>query len=251
MSRTTVLHRRSVVLSGAAALPLLTCLGLSGLRDEVGNAPAVLVLVVLVVAAASSGSRSAGLVTAASSAVWFDVLLTAPYGQLAIHDPEDLEAMALLVVVGVAVTELSLWGRRQQARASRASGFLDGLVVSADAAQGTDRSARELIEDTCRRIREVLGLDRCRFAPGPVGSGLPRLTRAGALVGRGSSHDVDRDGLPVDTEVAIEVRVSGEVLGSFLLTSASRVTRPTRDQRRTAVLLADQMATVLLAQRTP
>ena len=241
--------RRLLALALACGLPLLTCIALSGLRDQVANASAALVLVVVVVGAASTGMRAAGLVAAASSGVWFDVLLTQPYGQLTVHDPQDLEAMVLLMVVGVAVTELSLWGRRQQARASRASGFLDGLVVSAESAQGPDASPQELVEGTCRRIAAVLALDRCRFVAGQGSPGLPRLTRTGDLVGRGSSHDVDRDGLPVDTEVAVEVRAAGQLLGAFLLTSASRVTRPSRDQRRTAVLLADQVAAVLVARR--
>ncbi|KQZ88302.1 hypothetical protein ASD62_02120 [Phycicoccus sp. Root563] len=251
MTTMTASSGRPLVLGLAAGLPLLACLALTTVRAEVANAPAVLVLVVLVVAAASTGLRSAGLLAAASAAVWFDVLLTRPYGQLAIHDREDLEAMALLMLVGVAVTELSLWGRRQQARASRASGFLDGLVASADAAQGADRPVDVLVADVCERITAVLGLDRCRFQAGPAAPGVPRLSRTGALTGRGSSHDVDRDGLPVDTEVAVEVTAAGEVLGTFLLTAASRVIRPTRDQRRTAVLLADQVATALVTRPRP
>ncbi|WP_406830704.1 DUF4118 domain-containing protein [Pedococcus sp. KACC 23699] len=247
----TVLAHRPVLLVLAGVLPLLACLVLAGLRAEVANAPAVLVLVLLVVAAASTGDRAAGVLAAASAAVWFDVLLTRPYGQLAIHGREDAEAMVLLMVVGAAVTELSLWGRRQQARASRASGFLDGLVVSAESAQAADRSVEDLVSDVAQRITDVLGLDRCRFVAGPPAAGLPRLSRTGGLLGRGSSYDIDRDGLPVDTEVAVEVAAQDEVLGAFLLTAASRVTRPSRDQRCTAVLLADQTVPALLEQRRP
>ena len=35
------------------------------------------------------------------------------------------------MVIGVAVTELALWGRRQQAHAARRSGYLDGVLSAA------------------------------------------------------------------------------------------------------------------------
>ena len=58
----------------------------------------------------------------------FDVLLTEPYGQFTIKDRNDIEVTVLLVLVGVAVTEIALWGRRQEARASRRAGYLDGVL---------------------------------------------------------------------------------------------------------------------------
>ena len=39
----------------------------------------------------------------------------------------------LLLVIGVVVTEISVWGRRQQAAASRRAGYLDGLNGAARA----------------------------------------------------------------------------------------------------------------------
>ena len=51
----------------------------------------------------------------AVSGVFFDLFLTQPYGTLAVTNPDDVEALVLLLAVGVAVTELALWGRRQQA----------------------------------------------------------------------------------------------------------------------------------------
>ena len=77
----------------------------------------------MIVAAASTGLRSAGLVAALSSAAWFDFFLTEPYHGFAIPRPGDVETAVLLVLVGVAVTEIALWGRRQQARASQQAGL--------------------------------------------------------------------------------------------------------------------------------
>jgi K+-sensing histidine kinase KdpD len=58
----------------------------------------------------------AGLLAAVSSAVWFDFFLTVPYGRFTIDDRADIETTVLLILVGVAVTEICLWGRRQQAK---------------------------------------------------------------------------------------------------------------------------------------
>ena len=83
-------------------------------------------------AAASTGMRIAGVVAAVSSGVWFDVFLTQPYGSLAIRDRNDIEATVLLVIIGAAVTEIALWGYRQQAQASRRAGYLDGVLGTAE-----------------------------------------------------------------------------------------------------------------------
>ena len=40
------------------------------------------------------------------------LLLTEPYARFTITDPNDIEATVLLVLVGLAVTEIALWGRR-------------------------------------------------------------------------------------------------------------------------------------------
>jgi K+-sensing histidine kinase KdpD len=115
------LSERRAVLARAAGLllPLATCAVLSGLRDSVTQATAALILVLWAVACAASGDRVAGLLAALSGGVWFDFFLTEPYHQLAISKSDDLEVTILLVVIGAVVTEIALWGRRQQARAAR------------------------------------------------------------------------------------------------------------------------------------
>jgi len=62
------------------------------------------------------------------------------------------------------------------------------------------------------------------------------LTRGGHAV------DVDRVGLPSDEYVAILVRSGARTIGHFLLTATDHMTYPSREQRRVAVLLADQVA---------
>jgi len=70
------------------------------------------------------------------------------------------------------------------------------------------------------------------------------LERDASLTRNGHTVPVDR-GLPTNEETALPVRAGSETLGYFLLTSASEQARPSLEQRRVAIILADQMAAVL------
>jgi len=83
-------------------------------RDRLANTDVALVLVVVVVAIAANGYRVAGILAALSAGVWFDFFFTEPFQRLTIADRSDIETFVLLLVVGIAVTELAVWGRRQQ-----------------------------------------------------------------------------------------------------------------------------------------
>ena len=237
------------VRAGAVVLPLLTCAVLSTVRDDVTAATAVLVLVLWVVAAAATGDRVAGLLAAVSSGAWFDFFLTAPYQQFAIKGSDDLEATVLLVVIGLGVTEIALWGHRQQARAAGRSGYLDGVLRAARLVAEGDTPASALTDLVARQITEVLGADECRFVDGPVtDSRVAVLDHDGDVVRGSHTIDVDRVGMPSNDYVAIPVRRGSRVVGHFLVTASSQVTYPTAEQRRVAVLLADQVAAAVDAR---
>jgi K+-sensing histidine kinase KdpD len=237
---------RSLVVSVAAVVPLAACAALSPFRDVVANTNAALGLVLLVVAAASTGIRAAGIVAALSSTAWFDFFLTEPYHQFAITDPADIETAVLLVLVGLAVSEIALWGRRQQARASREQGYLDGVVSTAATVGAGRTTTSSLIEHVSDQIVDVLHLDACRFDPDD-GAALATLEADGTVVYNGHPVDVDRHGLPTDTEIALPVRSGGVVRGRFLLTAATRVVRPSLEQLRVAGALANQVGAALTA----
>jgi hypothetical protein len=108
-----------------------------------------------------------------------------------------------------------------------------------------------VIDLVAGQIVEVLGIITCEFVPGPVTD--PRLAVMGhdGVVTRGGHRlKVERDGLPTDERTALLVLREGETVGHFVLTSASEIARPTREQRRVAVLLADQVASVLGGRAT-
>jgi K+-sensing histidine kinase KdpD len=238
-----VTSRNWLARGAALLLPLVTCAILAGTRDSVTVATAALILVVWVVGAAASGDRVAGVLAALSAAVWFDFFLTEPFQRFTINDADDVEVTVLLMVIGLLVSEIALWGRRQQARAARRSGYLDGVLSAARVVSEGDAPASAVIGLVARQITEVLGVDRCRFVEGPVKDHrFATMDHDGEVTRAGRPVDVTRHGLPSDEEVVIVVRRAGEVLGHFVVTAATRVAYPSLEQRRVAVLLADQVA---------
>lgn len=222
------MRRPSPALLRLAALlaPLVSCAVLAAVRDEVTPATAVLVLVVWVVAAAAAGDRLAAVLAALSSGAWFDFFLTEPYLRFTISDPDDVEAAVLLVVIGLAVAELALWGRREQRIALRRSGYLEDLAGA----------GHEVVGD---QIAQLVGADSCRFVEGEVRD--PRVAvvdESGVVRRNGREVDVDRSGLPSDEYLAIPVRLADGTTGHYLLGAASRRSYPTREELRVAMLLA-------------
>jgi K+-sensing histidine kinase KdpD len=239
-------RNRPTLMAGAAVAPLLGCAGLAAFRESITTATAVLVLVLIVVAVAATGDRLAGIVAALSAGLWFDVFLTEPYLALTINDPNDIEVAVLLVLVGLAVTEIALWGRRQQARASRRAGYLDGVLGTSKIIAGQETSPQALMNHVAQQIVHVLDIDECHFEPGP-GPG-PQATfvdHDGRVTRRGHHVNVERDGLPTDERIGLVVRQGAVTHGQFALTAATRVVRPSVEQLRVAVLLADQAGTAL------
>ena len=244
--QTTVPRNGAWLRTAAAVAPLLTALLLSAWRDSISTATDVLVLVAIVVAASATGDRWAGIIAALSSALWFDFFLTEPYLRFSITDANDIEATVLLLLIGTIVTEVALWGHRQQSRASRREGYLEGVLGTAELVLVRHDSVESLTQRVSNQVTGVLDIVQCRFVRGENHDpDMPVLHPDGSVTRRGHALDVDRAGLPVDDQTVLPVRWSGEVVGHFLLTSASEVARPTLEQRRVAVLLADQVASLL------
>lgn len=237
--------RRSAVLAFAVLAPPVAAIGMHLL--DVTAVTAVLVLVLLVVAAAASGLRAAGVVAALAAGLSFDFFLVEPVLSFTIAEPEEVEGTVLLLLTGLAVSEIALWGRRQQARASRRSGYLDGVLRTADVVAARPADPGLLAVQVADQVRELLGADDCRYEPARTVPGrrpsasATVLERDGSVTRRGAVIDVDRQGLPTDDLVQLEVSGGGTVHGRFLVSAATRVVRPSVEQRRVAALLADQV----------
>lgn len=239
-------QRRAVLVAASAIAPLIFCVVLAAFRRDVTAAPAALVLVLVVVAAAATGDRLAGFVAALSSGAWFEFFFTVPFGRFTIADPNDIEVTGLLVLVGVAVTEIALWGRRQQARASRRSGYLAGVFGTSRIIAAPQTSPDALIEHVAHEIIQVMDIDDCQFVPG-AGPGPQDATLGsdGQVTRRGHLVDVERDGLPTDEPIGLVVRQGDTRHGQFVLTASTRIVRPSVQQLEVAVLLADQVGAAL------
>ena len=244
MSQGRLMSRDRLALLLAVVAPFAVAVVLVPLRDDLANTQIALVLVVVVVAVAANGHRVAGFLAALSAGVWFDFFFTQPYQRFTIADRSDIETLVLLLLVGIAVTELAVWGRRQQALASREAGYLAGIRAAAESG-ATGGSSSALITEVSRQLTQTLGLRGCRFQPGVAGLGNPpRLQRDGQVVWNRSVWDVERRGLPVDREIELLVESGGRLRGRFLL-SAAPETRVSLDQRLVAVTLADEVGAAL------
>jgi hypothetical protein len=225
----------------AVVAPFVVCAGLSLYRDSFANTNAALVLVLVVVAVAAAGFRVAGLLAAASAALWFNYFLTQPYGQLTISRRADIETDVLLLLVGLSVTELAVWGRREAASASRRSGYLDG-INAATAVVLSGEPALHVARDVSAQLVQLLGLTSCRYESGVAGLGQPaRLRSDGYVEWHHDVWDVDRAGLPVDVEIELLVESAGLLKGRYMMQAAPN-SRPSITERLVAVTLASQVA---------
>lgn len=238
-------RRRDRLAVGLAVLvPFVVSAMLVPVRDRIENTDVALLLVVVVVAVAALGNRPAGYLTALSAGVWFDFFFTEPYQRLTIGDGSDVETFVLLMVVGIAVTELAVWGRRQGAIADREAGYLSGIQSAAEVG-ATGGSSQNLIKQVSRQLVETLHLQGARYQPGVAGFGGPaRLCRDGRILWKGHVWDVDHDGLPADTDIELLVENAGRLHGRYLLSAGPGTTAPL-SERRVAVTLADQVGAAL------
>jgi K+-sensing histidine kinase KdpD len=237
-------RRDWLAMLAALALPLLFTAVLVPFRTSFPNTDAALALMLAVVGVAATGYRLAGILAALSAAVWFDFFLTRPYERFTIYRTTDIETTVLILVIGIAVTELAVWGRRQHLAAIRRAGYLDGINAAAEAV-ATGNSAPTLVDEVGDRLIQILSLRGCRFEYGVAGLGRPaRLQHNGQVTVSDRPWDTERDGLPAETELLVEV--GGILQGRFLL-QAQPDTRPTLEARLVAIALADQVGGALAA----
>ena len=234
------LHRRAVRLV-SVLVPLVFSGGLYFAVGVIPNSAAALVLVLFVVGSAATGDRLAGMLAAVASAVGFDFFLTAPYLQLRIDSVEDVMLAVLLLVVGLAVSELASWGIRQSVTATQQAGFVQGALESADLAAGST-SLPEAMERVAGSIRKLLGAEQVSFEYGDHDPAAAVINRDGTMRYKGRTVDVALTGLPTGSYVytAIPVVQHGAEVGYFRVATPTREIRPTRDQLRVAVLLAGE-----------
>jgi Osmosensitive K+ channel histidine kinase len=226
----------------AVVVPLLVAASLQPALAVITNAAAGLVLVLAVVAAATIGDRPSGALAALSAGLGFDLFLTEPHFQLRIDDPQDIEVTILLLIVGLAVSELASWGIRRSLEANRQLGFVDDALEASALAAGSV-SAVDGLERTSAGIQRVLAADAVVFTRGDHGADALVVHPDGTLRRHGAVVDLARRGHPHGAYgyCAIPIARQGAQVGFFRV-DLPEAARPTREQLRVASLLAGQWA---------
>jgi hypothetical protein len=240
--------RDLVTVGVGLAAPAAVATALIPARDHIGSVNVALVLAVVVVAIAAWGHRLAALLAAASAALCFDVLHTHPYYSFSITQRNDAITTALLLIVGIAVGELAVWSRKQQAAAAAGSEDIARMHGVGDlVADG--RPLDQVILAVAYELRHLLSLKACRFHPGVSMSGPARIGRDGEVVLHDVHWDVDDMGLP-GKEVELLVQWGDFVFGRYVLVPTAG--QPlSRERRLVAVALSDQVAAVMAAGQPP
>ena len=233
----------------AAALgaPLAAAGILLPFRAAWSNTNVALLLVVVVVAVAAIGSRVAGAVAAVSAAVWFDFFFTLPYYRFTIRSSSDVTTAALLLVVGVVVSQLAARARKLKVIAITDSGYLAQIHETGVLAQSA-RSADVVVDHVRDELIDILGLAACRFEHGSLLGHPPRLEPDGTVMNGHIRWDVEQFGLPGE-EVELRTFGNGQYYGRFMMKPAS-ASRPSLQARLVAVTLADLAGRALFAGET-
>jgi K+-sensing histidine kinase KdpD len=233
------LSRDRIALVAAVLAPLAVAAVLVPLRGRLSGANAALVLVVVVVAVASNGHRVAGALSAVSAAAWFDFFLTQPYERFTITRGADITTAVLLLVVGLAVSQLAARARRLRVVTITSAEYLAQIQQTAQLVQ-SGAEANAVVEQVRGQLTRVLGLRACRFEYGNLLGQHSRLTQDGSVVIGQTPWNVERDGMPTG-DVELRVADGRRYYGRFVLQSDPE-TAPSLQARLVAVTLADQVA---------
>lgn len=221
-------------------VPLVVCAVCYGIGPVVGPSEGALLLVLIVVAAAATGDRWTGLLACVAGAAAFDFFLTQPYLDFHIADRQDIELAVVLLLVGLAVSELAIWGARQRATASDREGYIDGVLAVADLnAAGATREATA--DAVAVQIRRVLGVEGVTFVPGAPEPESAVLDRDGLVAVGDVTLDARKDGLPIDRFTAVPVVLADGSRAHFRITAAANLVKVRAEQLRVVVLLAEQV----------
>ncbi len=238
--------RDRAALLAALVVPLLVCVAVVPWRTSLPNTDAALIIVVAIVAVAAYGHRLAGIVASLAGAFWFDLFLTRPYDRLTITHRADIETAVLIVVVGVAVTELAVRARTARVLTRTDVAYLDAISSTAELVNsGAGRTA--VIDRVSDQLTTLLGLRSCRFEMTRFG-GLPRLTADGRLMVDKRPWDVETYGMP-DSQIEILVADRDHLRGRFVVDPTPGLV-VTVAARRAAVVLAGLVASGIAAGRT-
>jgi len=235
-------HRKPVVRLAAIALPVIVAAVLVPFRTTFAATASALVLTAVIVLVATTGDRTAGYLATVSATLSFDVLLTQPYGRLAITHRPDLETAICLFVIGITVTEICVRSRFHRDTATEESEYVGVLHSTAElVASGVGQD--EVVNVVRRYLIDLLHLRECRFDHTPTDRPRFRIESTGEVLLGGSVWGVHRLGLP-GPEIELPVHAEGMSVGRFVLSPTPGLPI-SRERRVVAVALADQVGAAM------
>jgi len=230
-------YRDHLVVSAAVLGPLAVAAALLPSRGSWPNTNVALILVVAVVAVAAAGNRLAGGLAALSAVAWWDFFFTRPYGRFTINGSADITTAVVLLVVGLAVSQLAARARRLRVIAVTGDSYLTEIHETATA--GHLATSPDAVVETVRaRLTSLLDLEQCRFERGRLLGHPPRLEADGTITTRFGHRDIELSGLPPE-EFELLVYSNGQYYGRFML-KARPGSRPSPRALMVAVTLAQQ-----------
>ncbi len=236
------LSRDRVAIAAALVAPLVIAAVLLPLRANWSNTNVALVLVVVVVAVAAIGNRVAGALAAVSAAAWFDFFFARPYERFAITRSADVTTAVLLLLVGLAVSQLAARARHLQVIAITDAGYLEQIHDTAELTKSATSSAA-VVDHVQEQLTQLLDLKGCRFEYGSLLGHPPRLEPDGTVMVGHDRWEVERWGLPGD-EIELRTFANGQFYGRFML-QPKPGSKPSLQARLVAVTLADQAGRTL------
>jgi K+-sensing histidine kinase KdpD len=244
---TRYLTRDRIAILAALVAPLATAAILLPFRSSWSNTNVALLLVVVIVGVSAIGNRGAGALAAVGSAVWFDFFFTLPYYRFTIRSSDDVTTAVLLLVVGLAVSQLAAHARRLQVVAITDEGYLAQLHDTA-ALSRSARSPDTVVDHVREQLIGLLGLESSRFEYGSLLGHPPRLEPDGTITMASHARwDVEQRGLPGE-EIELRTFGGGQYFGRFMLKPKPGA-RPSLQARLVAVTLADQAGRALAASQ--
>jgi Domain of unknown function (DUF4118) len=244
---TGYLTRDRIAILAALAAPLAVAAVLLPFRASWSNTNVALLLVVVVVGVAAIGNRVAGALAAVWAAIWFDFFFTLPYYRFTIRNSADVTTAVLLLLTGIAVSQLAARARRLKVIAVTDAGYLAQIHETASLAKSA--TVPDVVVDHVReQLVGLLDLDGARFEYGSLLGHPPRLEPDGTVTVGRSRWDVELAGLPA-AEIELRTFGNGQYFGRFML-KAKPGSKPSLQARLVAVTLADQAGRAFGASQT-
>jgi K+-sensing histidine kinase KdpD len=227
---------------GAAALaPLAVAALLYPLHGVLQPATVAVVLAGVVVGVAATGRRSAGVVGAISATLCFDFFHTQPYLSFTIHDSDDATTALVLLLVGVAVSEIVTRLRTEHEAVEASNNEIAKLHAVAElVADGVD--PRQLIPLVNEELIRLLHLRACHFETLPPAEPAAQLLRTGEVCFGDLRWAVHAQGLP--GEIELPVYGQGWYRGRFVMVPTPGLGIEF-EPRIVAVALADQVGAAI------